>query len=148
MHWSNKCSGIKNTSISLLLRIVNVVIFILPLSLHISFVSVCVCLCMMLCKHTCFCVWEQAMNCLGEAVKCRSEMRARQFEVGNEWCPFSFECHRGLGLSDATSSYVSTWPLCFSFPLLCCCLSVHWRQRQLKDRDKTMAGHSGLKMKH
>lgn len=43
MHWSNKCSGIKNTSISLLLRIVNIVIFILPLSLHIAFVSVCVC---------------------------------------------------------------------------------------------------------
>lgn len=45
MHWSNKCSGIKNTSKSLLLRIVNIVIFILPLSLHIAFVSVCVCVC-------------------------------------------------------------------------------------------------------
>lgn len=43
------------------------------------------------------------MNCLSEAVTPGSEMRARQFEVGNERCPFSFQRRGDLGLWDAAT---------------------------------------------
>lgn len=48
-------------------------------------------------------------------------MRARQFEVGNERCPFSFEHHGDPSLTDATSSNISTAPIVFGF-LRCVCL--------------------------
>lgn len=59
------------------------------------------------------------MNCPSEAVKRGSEMRARQFEVGNESRPFSFERQQDLNLSDATSSHMSAGPLCSRNPLFC-----------------------------
>lgn len=112
-------------------------------------VCVCACLRMFLCKHTCFYVLEWTMNCLSEAVKRGSEMRARQFEVGNERCPFSFERHRGLSLSDATSSYMSTCPLCCSLPLLCLSLSTLRKERAKKEEcGNTTVSHSDLEIKY
>lgn len=75
-------------------------------------------------------------------------MRERQFEVGNERCPFSFERHRGLGLSDATPSYISTCPLCFSFPLLCLSLSTLKKESGEEESGKTTVSHSDLEMKY
>ena len=65
---------------------------------------------MLQCKHTCFCVCEWAVNFLSEAVKRGSEMRARQFEVGNERCPFSFERHIGLSLSQTPPPLICQLP--------------------------------------
>ena len=89
------------------------------------------------------------MNWLGAVVGRGSEMRARQFEVGNERCPFSFKRHRGLSLSDATSSYVSTCPLCFSLPLLGLSLST-LKKRESKEEESgnTTVSHSDLEIKY
>lgn len=81
-------------------------------------------------KHACFHVWDWPVCRLCEAVKRRSKMRARQFEVENERCPFSFEHHRGLSCSHATSAYMSTCQLRLSFSLRCLSQSTTARQRK------------------
>lgn len=96
-----------------------------------------------LCKHTCFSVQELAMSCLNEAVKRGSEMRERQFEVGNEQCPSPFERQRPRPLQRHLL-HVGT----------CAALqhAVHSRRRGttegIKRRSTTTASRSDLRMKY
>lgn len=65
-------------------------------------------------------------------------MRARQFEVGNERCPFSFEHHGDPTLTDATSSNISTAPIVFGF-LRCVCLLPQWKEKE-RDGERVRGG--------
>ena len=75
-------------------------------------------------------------------------MRARQFEVGNERRPFSFERGGDLGRSDATSSYMSARPLCLSLPLSCFPLGGLKEERAERRGVGTTASRGDLEMKY
>ena len=82
------------------------------------------------------------MNCLSEAVKRGSEMRARQFEVGNERCPFSFERHRGSA-SQTPPPLICQHAHFASASLCCVCLALHRRKRE-----QETVSHIDLEMKY
>ncbi len=56
------------------------------------------------------CSWAVCGICTSgccKAVYRRSQMRARQFEAGNEWCPLSLRQHSNRSISHTCSSYTS-----------------------------------------
>lgn len=82
------------------------------------------------------------MSCLNEAVKQGSEMRERQFEVGNEQCPSSFERQRPRPLK-CHLLHVGTCAV-FRRALR----SRRWRTTAGIERRSTPARRSDLKMKY
>lgn len=56
------------------------------------------------------CSWAVCGVCTSgccKAVYRRSQMKAKQFEAGNEWCPLSFRQHSNRSVSHAWSFYAS-----------------------------------------